>query len=200
MRAEFEIVAAYAITMAYGLFIVDQSTSLLIFNTLAVATPIWILLSNVGSMVVWLFVAAGIFFWGQFSSMGRKLRGRTAGAVLFFGIWFNAAVAFLLKNMIARPRPPYELSVFELVHDYGTSMPSGHAQMAFMAAMILGYYYPKARTPLLAFAVLIALSRVGIGAHWVLDVLVGAANGLLIAALWLGLPWNRMGDTIQKIF
>lgn len=200
MRRDFEIAFAYALALLYGLLVTDEAASLALFNMISVAAPVWTFITNAGAMAMWLVIAAGIFFWGQFSKVGRKLSGRKAGAVLFLGIWFNAAVAFALKNIIARPRPPYELSVFELIHEYGMSMPSGHAQMAFMAAAVIGYFYPKTRIPLLIFAGLVALSRIGLGAHWILDVLVGAANGLLIAAVWVALPWDRMRNMIQKMF
>jgi len=203
MRRDFEIPFAYALALLYGLLVTDGTASLALFNMISVAVPVWTFITNAGSMAVWLAVAACIFFWGQFSKVGRKLSARKAGAVLFLGIWFNAAIAFALKNIIARPRPPYEILTFELfepVHEYGLSMPSGHAQMAFMAAAIIGYFYPKTRIPLLIFAGLVALSRIGLGAHWIMDVLVGAANGLLIAAVWIALPWDRMRSMIQKMF
>ncbi len=195
---------AYSIAVVYGILVSDQVASLALFNVLAVAAPIWTIMANVGSFTAWLVVATGIFFWGQFSKVGRKIRGRTVGAVLFIGIWLNAAVAFVLKSVIATPRPPFGLNTFEFEQQYfpflsGNSMPSGHAQLAFMAAVIIGSYYPKARTPLLVFAGLIALSRVGLGAHWVLDVIVGAANGLLLGALWLSMPWDRIQKIIKHI-
>lgn len=205
MRLEFEVVLAYAIAIAYTVLTIDKTASFALFNMLSFAAPLWIVLTNIGSVITWLFISAGIFFYGQSSKLGRKLRARTVGAILFFGIWFNVGVAFVLKNVLNTARPPYELSVYELGHELfgqwlgGPSMPSGHAQIAFMAAVIIGHFYPRVRIPLFVLAVLIALSRIGLGAHWIMDVLFGAANGLLIAFFWLKLPWKNMGNKIRKL-
>ena len=200
MRYEFGIAATYIIALVYGILNIDTTASLAVFNVISFAAPAWMVISNIGAVIAWMVFAAGIFFWGQFTKLGRKMRGRTAGTVLFLGIWLNISVAYVLKHVIARARPPYELNVFELGQEYGLSMPSGHTQLAFMSAIILGYFYPKTRVPLMIFAVLVAISRVGLGAHWILDVLVGAANGLLIAAIWLSLPWKKMSEKVQKLF
>ena len=199
MRYEFGIAATYIVALVFGILNIDTTASLALFNTISFAAPVWMVISNLGSVIAWMVFAAGIFFWGQFSKLGRKMHGRTAGAVLFLGIWVNIGVAYVLKHAIARARPPYELNVFELGQEYGLSMPSGHAQLAFMSAIILGYFYPKTRIPLIIFAVLVAISRVGLGAHWILDVLIGAANGLLLAAIWLRLPWKKIGKKLQKL-
>jgi len=173
MRYEFGIATAYIIALVYGILNIDTTASFAVFNVISFAAPAWMIISNLGSVIAWMIFATGI--------------------------WVNIGVAYVLKHAIARARPPYELNVFELGQEYGLSMPSGHAQLAFMSAIILGYFYPKTRIPLIIFAVLVAISRVGLGAHWILDVLIGAANGLLLAAIWLRLPWKKIGKKLQKL-
>jgi membrane-associated phospholipid phosphatase len=60
------------------------------------------------------------------------------------------------------------------------SMPSGHAMSAFATAAVLGSEYPKAAPVFYALATWVALARVQEGTHWVSDVIVGAALGMLI--------------------
>jgi membrane-associated phospholipid phosphatase len=129
-------------------------------------------------------------------------------------IWSVAAasiVALILGQVFKRiwnmPRPPKYLKPedFHLIGpDWGHfSFPSGHAAMA----MILGYAFAsltdKAWFRILAVAAasLMALSRVVVGVHWPLDILVGAALGWISA--WLGFlisgktPWGWGGAAVK---
>jgi membrane-associated phospholipid phosphatase len=56
-------------------------------------------------------------------------------------------------------------------------MPSGHATTAFAAAVAIGALWPRTRPLLWLYAVVIALSRVIIAAHYPSDVIAGACVG-----------------------
>jgi undecaprenyl-diphosphatase len=70
------------------------------------------------------------------------------------------------------------------------SMPSGHATLAFAAGTALALLHGRYAALFLGAAALVALSRIYVGAHFPLDVVVGAAvgAGVAIAAhfLWYG--------------
>ena len=68
-----------------------------------------------------------------------------------------------------------------------TAHPSGHAATAFAAAVAVGVIYPRLRWPLVCVAGLVALSRVYLGVHYWLDVVVGCALG---TAVGLGVAWS----------
>jgi undecaprenyl-diphosphatase len=92
-------------------------------------------------------------------------------------------LAELVKEATGRHRPP--------VHRLGpavgsSSFPSGHAATAFACATMLAASVPRLRVPIFALAVLVALSRLYNGDHYPLDVLAGAALGVLTALLLLG--------------
>ncbi len=113
--------------------------------------------------------------------------------------WFAAALAAAplaglyssgMKRVFALPRPasvldPSRLHVIgEILH--ANSFPSGHAVTAFTLAALLVFASRKPmQTALWAvpFAVLIAFSRIAVGAHWPADIAAGAAGGWVCGAL-----------------
>lgn len=105
-----------------------------------------------------------------------------------------------------RPAGVLEAGSFQQIGQtiYVLTFPSGHSTTAFLVAAVLILAWPRddrrARAALvfLPLAALIALSRIAVGAHWPLDVLVGAAGGWLCGSLgvWLSLRlrfWERPG-------
>ncbi|PBQ30307.1 hypothetical protein CNR22_00535 [Sphingobacteriaceae bacterium] len=86
------------------------------------------------------------------------------------------------------------------VDEAGFSFPSGHSFNAFLFAMILSYAiylnrsYPKLRFLFLipfVWAVLVAVSRVAIGAHSAFDVCAGAGLGIILGFLFLYMGKTR---------
>lgn len=102
--------------------------------------------------------------------------------------WFLAMLGSQLligpmKNLYERARPP-----LPLVETSGYSFPSGHAvagaAIAVSLVIVLVPAGPKRRNLEMlaaAFAVLMALSRVYLRAHWLSDALGGAALGTAVA-------------------
>lgn len=83
----------------------------------------------------------------------------------------------------ARPGAVLPPDSFHLVGPlyYTHSYPSGHTVTAFVTAASFAWFLPQAwlRWCLFALALLIGWSRVGVGAHWPLDVLGGMIIGTL---------------------
>ncbi len=85
------------------------------------------------------------------------------------------------------------------IEEAGYSFPSGHSFNAFMLATILAFslYHSRNNTVrmlyLLPFfwALLVAISRVSVGAHSVLDVSFGSALGLIFGNLFLFVDYTR---------
>jgi undecaprenyl-diphosphatase len=90
-----------------------------------------------------------------------------------------------VKNLYMRARPP-----LSLVETTSWSFPSGHsvatATIAIAAVIVLVKAGPKRRNLEMlaaAFAVVMALSRVYLRAHWLTDVAAGVALGAAVAIL-----------------
>lgn len=111
-------------------------------------------------------------------------------------------LAHVPKRLLHVPRPA-ATDVFPHLHVIGqvfsgaVSMPSGHAVTAAGMLGLLWVVSARARhwpvaVPLALLAVLIALSRVMVGAHWPSDVLVGSGVGFLAVVLAAAtLAWPR---------
>ena len=94
---------------------------------------------------------------------------------------------FALKQVFDRERPNIRYAEPEpLLHPPSShSFPSGHAATSFAAATVLSAAAPRLRIPLYVLAALIAWSRVYVGVHYPVDVLVGATYGLVLGALFV---------------
>jgi membrane-associated phospholipid phosphatase len=103
-----------------------------------------------------------------------------AGLSFVLASWLNAVI----KALVDRSRPPHEIGLEALGGVPGSpSFPSGHAMTAFAVASAIAMLAPRLRWPVLGLAALIAFSRVYLGVHFWLDVLVGAAFGMAIGTL-----------------
>ena len=110
-------------------------------------------------------------------------------AFLFAAIALPSLAVTIVKRLIGRARPFVGGHVDPFLYmppiwrpDYA-SMPSGHAATAFAAAIAVGLLWPRMCIPMLAYAFLIAASRVVLDAHYLSDVIVGAAAGTVGAFL-----------------
>ena len=108
---------------------------------------------------------------------------------LFTAIAVPGLFVTIVKRMIGRARPmvggtldPYLFSPFAW-HAAFAGLPSGHATTAFAVLVAFGTLWPRARTVLLIYALLIAMSRVMVSAHYPSDVFAGALVGMAGAVL-----------------
>jgi undecaprenyl-diphosphatase len=91
----------------------------------------------------------------------------------------SSLLATLLKDLTDRQRPVDHPLVTEPT---SSSFPSGHAATSFACAATLAPFASRTGAIVLyVLAAAIAYSRVYVGVHYPLDVLAGAALGLLVA-------------------
>jgi len=174
----------------------DRSVSLFVH---ALANPVLDLLMNmfsfIGSFPTQACVAVGVLTWCWI----RK--DRAAVVALLAVVALDETLNRILKNIFDRPRPTMFEEIATL-HSY--SFPSGHAMAAVanygMMAIVVGRLVPPAKDWVYGGAVvlglLIGLSRIYLGVHWVTDVLAGYAAGAAI--LFAGILWLE-GFAVDRI-
>jgi undecaprenyl-diphosphatase len=105
----------------------------------------------------------------------------------------SAVQVIAMKAVVQRPGPL--IAYFEGLG----SFPSGHTANAAVIATVGGFLVRRrcARIAGALYVALVAASRVVIGAHWFTDTVVGAAEGvgvaLLVLGLWSGIRLRRSG-------
>jgi undecaprenyl-diphosphatase len=124
-------------------------------------------------------------------ALDRMSRAVLAVAVTQLGyVYLAVAVPGLTitiaKRWIGRVRPsaqgPFAYEPLSWRPDYA-SFPSGHATTAFAALVAIAFLYPRVRPALWVYALLIAVSRIIVDAHYPSDVIAGAAFGAVGAVL-----------------
>lgn len=110
----------------------------------------------------------------------------------------DAIVCRVIKNLIARPRPPYDsIPVRLLISTTNSpSMPSAHVSDSFALFTFAYTIYRKWALILLIFAVLVSYSRVYVGVHYPSDIIAGALIGSLFGFLTAVLLKTTIKDKI----
>jgi undecaprenyl-diphosphatase len=144
----------------------------IVAHRVGVLDPIAQGLSYIG---VWALVWLGI-------AVAVAILRRRGGVVLWTALAALSAslTTDAIKALVGRDRPDVDTL---LTRPDTSSFPSGHAATSFACATVLGALEPRLRVPLYVLAALIAASRTYVGVHYPLDVLAGAAWGLLVG--WL---------------
>lgn len=140
------------------------------------------LVTWLGSVVV-LVPLTTVIYWFE---------ARETGAFALAAVLGGAAITVVFKAGFGLPRPPDELW---LMAASGFGFPSGHAIASTVGwgslAALLDRRHLRRRLAIAGVIVaLVALSRVALGVHYVVDVLAGIAVGTayLSLLLWLGSP------------
>jgi len=130
------------------------------------------------------------------------VRERKAGFVFLVFIGLTLAItdqfsSHLLKEWVGRIRPCHVLEDVRLLTDCNTSysFPSSHGVNIFAAAFFLSQPFKRVSPLIYGIAAVVAYSRVYLGIHYPLDVIGGAAIGLVIA--W---PMHWVKDRVLMRF
>lgn len=137
--------------------------------------------NTAGDMYLWIFcIVAFPFMFGAQAIMNSI----TALLALPVSVSIQSAIKYSVK----RKRPfhviPEIVKFGHILDKY--SFPSGHTLHAVLFTVILSYQLGLVvAVPLFLLTTLIVLSRPGLGIHYVSDVIVGAAIGLVISTFAL---------------
>jgi undecaprenyl-diphosphatase len=97
---------------------------------------------------------------------------------LWFSVIASLAVTYFLKIILMRTRPD-----IALLPSSSSSFPSGHATAVFSTLAILDREFPKIRWFWLTFSLIVVLSRLYLGMHYLTDVVMGALIGYSVSLL-----------------
>lgn len=117
--------------------------------------------------------------------------------LLLPGIILTDQIGRGIKNLEIRERPYIQMSNVNLLVDVNLnadgsykitksskkSFPSNHAANIFFIFSFLTFIYPRNKKYFFTIALLISISRIYVGVHYPLDVLIGTIIGLIISYL-----------------
>jgi membrane-associated phospholipid phosphatase len=153
----------------------------------------------------WTLVPAGVlgillFFAGKYGFSGRRPAAlsywlASAFFFIFASVALSGIAANVIKVIVGRGRPKLldqtGLTGFQPFTLDATfhSFPSGHTNTAFALAIAISFLIPRWRGGLLALASVVGFSRIAVNAHFLTDVIGGAA--LAVPTTW----WLRQRFT-----
>jgi membrane-associated phospholipid phosphatase len=159
-------------------------------------TTVMQVVTTLGGSALLIPLVIGVGVWCRWR--GRSWRPLAILGAVYLGAW---AASNAVKALTDRARPPADLAIG---HYDSPAFPSGHATHAaavwiavavVMASTTAGRRYRSAiGAGVGSIIVLVGLSRLYLGAHWLTDVLAGWALGALWALLVTGW-WHRESVT-----
>jgi membrane-associated phospholipid phosphatase len=150
-------------------------------------------LTDVGESDLYFLLAVAGLAWGFAGRRwGLGLTHKSAQVMisrsqfLLSSLLLSGVVLHIGKFSFGRQRPhmtdDFQAQVFEPfnTHWHFQSFPSGHSQTVFTVATFVFLLWPKSRYWVYSVAVLVALTRLGIEAHFPSDILVGGFVGISV--------------------
>ena len=184
------VVATCLLLLAWAVSRLDWNRAAMLAVHSAELGPawLWIFFTQWGDAAVVLLLLLAV---GRSSSRGAALAVK--------GFLIGSVVSPALKMWFSVPRPLMAIDP-ALLNPMGSpplsanSMPSGHALAASTLVCLIVLMYPSLLRrkalliPLILGGLVVAFSRVVVGAHWPADVLAGLGLGIWIA--WLAQRWE----------
>ncbi len=147
----------------------------------------------------YLIGSAALFMYYRFTARNWTWTERMF--YLFSSVAVSGLLTDAIKWLMGRWRPKVFLT--EGFYGFGffgtgyeqTSFPSGHATTICSLAFVLSVLFPRFKWLWVTIALLVCLSRVVIGAHYLSDVVMGAYIGIFVSFLLR--KWPHLGKSIK---
>jgi len=145
------------------------------------------IMAFLSSYISWTIVCVAIIVLMIYKN---KRQGITASFFMLLGLGINSLANNLIKLVIMRPRPGSEISLQEIIRqleDVGStsSFFSAHSSNSICMALFVALYFRNKYYGIAAFAwaIIVAYSRIYVGKHYPLDIMVGIMFGIFTG--WL---------------
>ncbi len=145
-------------------------------------------ITSYATYLVCAVVLAYSILWLPFFAHGIRLKlhrlRQAVEMVISVGVTWCAVE--VVKVLVAAPRPFLVLMQIHVLSPYesGYSFPSGHAAITTALASVVYFTYNRGLGVLLyCFALLVSVSRIYVGVHYPIDVMVGILLGFALPAL-----------------
>ena len=148
-------------------------------------------LRSAGTLLPWLFLAAGLTLQGAAAAITSRARSTSIpGLLILASAALAGALAELLQVLTGRIRPNHTDGVCRFkgllerfANPDNLCFPSSHAAVAFGAAFMVLFLYPRAGWVAILLAAGCGLTRLLAGAHFASDVFAAAVLGYATASL-----------------
>ena len=118
-----------------------------------------------------------LFFSGYKNKEKIKIFAVTAGSIIVSRLF----IVELIRFFYHRPRPFVLYSLNQLIPETGYSFPSGHATVFFAASAAIFCYNKKLGIIFFVASILMNVSRVIAGVHYLSDIIGGMILGSVVA-------------------
>jgi undecaprenyl-diphosphatase len=122
---------------------------------------------------------------------------------LWLTLFLATIISYGLKIIVQRARPFQEGVVTQLMNGetfsaWNSSFPSYQAMMVFSAIPLLSREFKRGKYIWIAFACLVAFSRLYFGVHYPSDILIGGLMGYLLG--WIIVQSERKNRTWSRLY
>jgi lipid A 4'-phosphatase len=169
----------------------DYSISKFFYNINSQTKSLFETLTHFGDSLY--FFVPTILIWATIKIIQNKnkivLTISDISTFIFFNILFSGIAVQIFKHILGRPRPPLfhsnNLSTIDIFNfdSRWHSFPSGHTATIFAFIFCLIFLFPKIKNILITIAIIIASTRVIVGAHYVSDIFGGALVAYITSIL-----------------
>jgi membrane-associated phospholipid phosphatase len=175
------------VSMTISYVLLDRPLSLFCQGLNLAVIEVFQWITELGKSTGYLVGFAVLFVFFKFFL--RRSLASNRSLFLLAAVALSGLATDLIKPLVGRLRPKllfetglYGFDPFRIGYEYN-SFPSGHATTVFALAAALTLFFPRWRLPLAGFAVVVGLSRIIVGAHYLSDVMAGAYVGIMTVFL-----------------